>query len=72
MSEIILEEQTIDRFRQNYRRTIGTVQMSDRVHNSISEKMLFEGIEHWLPLFTPNLELYFLLSEGPLFHMIMI
>ena len=49
VSEIILDEQTIDEFRQNYRRTIGTVQMSDRVYNSISEKILNEGIEHWLP-----------------------
>ena len=67
VSEIILEEQTIDRFRQNYRRTVGTVQMSDRVYNSISEKVLVEGIEHWLPLFTPNLESIFSAFRGGLF-----
>ena len=67
VSEIILEEQTIDRFRQNYRRTVGTVQMSDRVYNSISEKVLVEGIEHWLPLFTPNLESIFSAFRGASF-----
>ncbi|MDC3080743.1 transcription-repair coupling factor [Paracoccaceae bacterium] len=64
VSEIILEEQTIDIFRQNYRKAIGTVQTSDRVYNSISEKILVEGIEHWLPLFSPNLEPIFSVLSG--------
>ena len=51
VSEIILDEQSIDIFRQNYRRSIGTVKTNDRVYNSISDKVLVEGIEHWLPLF---------------------
>ena len=55
VSEIILDEEAINIFRQNYRRTIGTVKTDDRVYNSISEKILIEGIEHWLPLFNPKL-----------------
>ena len=55
VSEIILDEEAINIFRQNYRRTIGTVKTDDRVYNSISEKILVEGIEHWLPLFNPKL-----------------
>ena len=55
VSEIILDEKLVDIFRQNYRRTIGTVKTNDRVYNSISEQILVEGIEHWLPLFNPKL-----------------
>ncbi len=55
VSEIILDEEAINIFRQNYRRTIGMVKTDDRVYNSISEKILIEGIEHWLPLFKPKL-----------------
>ena len=55
VSEIILDEESINIFRQNYRRTIGTVKTDDRVYNSISEKILVEGIEHWLPLFNQKL-----------------
>ena len=40
VSEIILDEEAINIFRQNYRRTIGTVKTDDRVYNSISEKIL--------------------------------
>ena len=46
VSEIILDEESVNIFRQNYRRTVGMVKTDDRVYNSISEKMLIEGIEH--------------------------
>ncbi len=64
VSEIFLDEQSIDIFRQNYRRTIGTVTKNDRVYNSISETRYVEGIEHWLPLFNPKLEPIFSFFKG--------
>ena len=64
VSEIILDEKLVDIFRQNYRRTIGTVKTNDRVYSSISEKILVEGIEHWLPLFNSNLEPIFSVFVG--------
>ncbi len=64
VSEIILDEQSIDIFRQNYRRSIGTIKTNDRVYNSISDKVLVEGIEHWLPLFNPKLEPIFSVFSG--------
>ena len=67
VSEIILDEQSIDIFRQNYRKTIGTVTKNDRVYNSISETISVEGIEHWLPLFNPKLEPIFSVFNGASF-----
>ncbi len=67
VSEIILDEQSIAIFRQNYRRTIGTVTKNDRVYNSISETISVEGIEHWLPLFNPKLEPIFSVFKGASF-----
>ena len=64
VSEIILDEQSIDIFRQNYRRSIGTVKTNDRVYNSISDNVLVEGIEHWLPLFNSKLEPIFSVLSG--------
>ncbi|MDC3067979.1 transcription-repair coupling factor [Paracoccaceae bacterium] len=54
--EICLNETLISTFRQNYRKTIGTVKTDDRIYNSISENILVEGTEHWLPLFHNNLQ----------------
>ncbi len=64
VSEMILDERAIDIFRQNYRKTVGTVKLNDRVYNSISEKILVEGIEHWLPLFCKRLEPIFSAFNG--------
>ena len=64
VSEIILDEQSIDIFRQNYRKIIGTVTKNDRVYSSVSERIYVEGIEHWLPLFNPKLEPIFSVFNG--------
>ena len=64
VSEIVLDKQSIDIFRQNYRRSIGTVKTNDRVYNSISDNVLVEGIEHWLPLFNSKLEPIFSVLSG--------
>ena len=64
VSEIILDEQSIDIFRKNYRRSIGTVKTNDRIYNSISDNLLVEGIEHWLPLFNSKLEPIFSVLSG--------
>ncbi len=56
VSEMVMDEESVNIFRQNYRRAIGVVPKDDKVYNKISEKILFEGIEHWLPLFKTNLE----------------
>ena len=64
VSEIILDKRSIDIFRQNYRRIVGAVQSSDRVYSSISENILIDGIEHWLPLFNEKLEPIFSAFRG--------
>ena len=72
VSEIILDEQSIDCFGQNYRKIVGTVTKNDRVYSSVSERIYVEGIEHWLPLFNPKLEPIFSVLTAPLFRMKMI
>ncbi len=67
VSEMIIDTKAINTFRQNYRRVIGAVKTNDRVYNSISEKILVDGIEHWLPLFNPKLVPLFSVLKGASF-----
>ena len=59
VSEVFLSEHSINTFRKNYRKIIGTVRTDDKVYKSISANVVVEGIEHWLPLFKPNLKSMF-------------
>jgi transcription-repair coupling factor (superfamily II helicase) len=54
-SEIILTEETIGRFRQNYRAAFGAVTGGDALYEAVSEGRRFPGMEHWLPFFHESL-----------------
>ncbi len=58
-NEVILTEETIGRFRQNYRAAFGAVTGGDALYEAISEGRRFPGMEHWLPLFHEGLETIF-------------
>lgn len=58
-SELMLDEDTIECFRNRYRELFGTVTSSDPLYEAISEKRHYPGMEHWLPLFYPNMETLF-------------
>ncbi|SEQ86490.1 transcription-repair coupling factor [Faunimonas pinastri] len=58
-SEAILTEETISRFRQNYRAAFGAVTGLDPLYEAISEGRRFAGQEHWLPFFYERLEMLF-------------
>jgi len=58
-NEVILSEETIGRFRQNYRAAFGAVTGGDALYEAVSEGRRFPGMEHWLPFFNEELETIF-------------
>ncbi len=59
ISEIMLDETSIARFRKGYRSKFGVPCESDQLYRSVSEGMKFPGMEHWLPLFYAEVETIF-------------
>jgi transcription-repair coupling factor (superfamily II helicase) len=53
-SELLFDEEAIARFRTNYRAHFG-VSGNDPLYESVSAGRRYPGMEHWLPLFQPNL-----------------
>ncbi|MEO1911581.1 MAG: transcription-repair coupling factor [Paracoccus sp. (in: a-proteobacteria)] len=58
MSEVILDEDAITRFRQNYRAEYG-LGTSDPLYESVSAGAKTSGMEHWLPWFHKRMESLF-------------
>ncbi|MEQ8745372.1 transcription-repair coupling factor [Pyruvatibacter sp.] len=50
-TEIMLDEDTIRRFRAGYVQQFGTVTGEDPLYEAVSEGRRHQGMEHWLPLF---------------------
>ena len=59
VSEILLDEAAIQRFRSGYRELFGAVQDNDPLYEAISAGRKAGGMEHWLPLFHERLETLF-------------
>ena len=59
MSEIILDEAAIARFRQTYRAEFGTAGSDDPLYEAVSAGRKHQGMEHWLPYFHVRLETLF-------------
>ncbi|SEK98592.1 transcription-repair coupling factor [Pacificibacter marinus] len=59
VSEVILDEAAITRFRQNYRIEFGSAGSDDPVYEAVSAGKKHAGIEHWLPYFHERLETLF-------------
>ncbi|MGE3713972.1 MAG: transcription-repair coupling factor [Alphaproteobacteria bacterium] len=51
VSEVLLTEDTVQRFRQRYRDLFGAISKEDPLYESISSMQSYAGMEHWLPLF---------------------
>jgi transcription-repair coupling factor (superfamily II helicase) len=58
MSEVVLDEDAITRFRQNYRAQYG-LGTNDPLYESISAGRKTSGMEHWLPWFHDRMESLF-------------
>ncbi|WP_170572003.1 transcription-repair coupling factor [Ruegeria atlantica] len=59
VSEVILDEAAITRFRQNYRIEFGAAGTDDPLYEAVSAGRKHQGIEHWLPFFHEKLETLF-------------
>ena len=59
VSEVLLNPQSIARFRAGYRRQFGAVTGEDPLYEAVSAGRRYPGIEHWLPLFHDGLETLF-------------
>ncbi len=59
MSEVILDEAAITRFRQTYRAEFGTAGSDDPLYEAVSAGRKHQGMEHWLPFFHARLETLF-------------
>jgi len=51
MSEVVLNEDTIRRFRGNYTATFGGNTADDPLYAAVSAGARYPGVEHWLPFF---------------------
>ncbi|WP_230293395.1 transcription-repair coupling factor [Croceicoccus sp. Ery5] len=58
-SEALLSEDTIKRFRGNYREMFGANATGDPLYQAVSEGRRLAGMEHWLPLFEEKLSTLF-------------
>ncbi|MGJ8611927.1 MAG: transcription-repair coupling factor, partial [Octadecabacter sp.] len=59
VSEVILDEAAITRFRQTYRLEFGAAGTDDPLYEAVSAGKKHAGIEHWLSFFHENLETLF-------------
>lgn len=59
MSEVILDDAAITRFRQTYRAEFGAAGSDDPLYEAVSAGRKHAGMEHWLPFFHDRLETIF-------------
>ena len=64
MSEVVLDTETIKRFRQGYLQSFGAAGRDDTLYEAISDGRRHAGAEHWLPLFHERLETVFDYAAG--------
>ena len=58
-TEIILDDTSISRFRQNYRIAFGAAGSDDALYEAVSAGRKYQGMEHWLPLFHDDMQTLF-------------
>lgn len=56
VSEVLLDEASISRFRSGFVKTFGAVQGGDPVYEAVSAGARPAGVEHWMPLFYEQLD----------------
>ncbi|MTH96823.1 transcription-repair coupling factor [Roseibium sp. RKSG952] len=59
MSEVVLTDEAVSRFRKAYLSSFGAASRDDVLYQSISDGRRYAGMEHWLPLFHERLETLF-------------
>jgi transcription-repair coupling factor (superfamily II helicase) len=58
-SEVLLNPQSIGRFRTAYAQAFNGIDINDPLYDSIVNGRRYQGMEHWLPLFHDTLETIF-------------
>ncbi|SHG73001.1 transcription-repair coupling factor [Cognatiyoonia sediminum] len=64
VSEVILDDAAITRFRQNYRIEFGAAGTDDPLYEAVSAGRKHAGVEHWLGFFQDDLETLFNFVDG--------
>ena len=59
VSEVILDDVSINRFRNNYRKEFGSAGLDDPLYEAISAGRKHQGYEHWAPYFHDEMETIF-------------
>ncbi len=59
VSEVILDAEAIQRFRQNYRNEFGAAGRDDALYEAVSAGRKHQGMEHWAPFFHDGMETLF-------------
>ena len=59
VSEVILDEASIERFRTRYRAEFGAAGRDDPLYEAVSAGRKHQGYEHWLPFYHARLETLF-------------
>jgi transcription-repair coupling factor (superfamily II helicase) len=59
VSEVLLDDEAIHRFRQRYREEFGATGTDDPLYEGVSAGRRYVGMEHWLPLYYERLETLF-------------
>lgn len=59
VSEVMLTEESVKRFRGRYMETFGATATGDPLYEAISDQRRLAGMEHWLPLFEDGLATVF-------------
>ena len=59
VSEVLLDDDAIRRFRQRYREELGAAGTDDPLYELVSAGRRYVGMEHWLPLYYERLETLF-------------
>jgi transcription-repair coupling factor (superfamily II helicase) len=68
VTEVILDDYAISRFRSNYRKEFGSAGLDDPLYEAISVGRKHQGYEHWAPYFHEDMETIFVhLPEAVIF-----
>ncbi|MDE0766104.1 MAG: transcription-repair coupling factor [Amylibacter sp.] len=59
VTEVILDEESVARFRNNYRTEFGSAGLDDPLYEAISAGRKHQGFEHWAPYFHDGMETLF-------------
>jgi len=58
-NEVLLNDESIGRFRKGYAEAFGGLDIHDLLYESVTNGRRYQGQEHWLPLFHEHLETLF-------------